>query len=750
MKLPKLFPLSLSRSVCRALIATLPFFSSLVVSVGVDAANATERFAAVKVTSINQRTESRKIAPGSRLDLQVGFFLSKSWNDQGRKELGIAWYLLPQDQQISEIAVQKLGTYIGRSAVRALPVGESNFDLRVAVTDHLPGIEGTYSLVAWLDPTNAVLPRGSQRVHAAPFSVEVASVSTEASGVEIAAFEPDRLALVPVAGSDTFIEGTIGIEALQIDAHNLEVSLCAVFPGSPIDSCTPLEVLRPKEGVFGSSYPIARIEKDEVVTTMFRAKLPKTPTNGELTLRAQVWTGRVGEGTPSDSRDRVISSEAAPNVFTRMSTDFERDMARQIALARKRLKQERLRGKIPNPLRVAKVRNSGAKSIDLDQVLARVTSTIPTTAPLTKVKESDSYALPTGLVSSITGSRFNMPDQDFPWLNNITVTAPPPPEKYNGKAYANLEEFLLCIPFFCGPNSKEEAGREPSQSCVRQFCGSTKEDVNFGGRNSNLLDEQIGFDKNFSGGGFGARVGVTGRAKVYHDQAISDYVAASYETGAFFGVKLFSYSVPIFEASSQSVYSPTEIGSSQTRNELKILGLVIEREDRPSNGLSVTIRKTYGIDKNADVGLGPISVDIEVQAGGSGGVTLAVEQIDILRGIVGSLTPSAGCGAKARALTDVGIGRFGIEGELNLFEDRVPATATFNVGLNVSAKSVTPQLDFDIRNELDGPNGRIKLILEIGISPLTQSFSTTLASFSTGTFVTPIYDKTTTFGSIRY
>jgi hypothetical protein len=629
-------------------------------------------------------------------------------------------------------------------------VGNSTFDLRVAVAEHLPGIEGSYALVAWLDPTNAVLPPHAQRIFPASFNVEVASIATEAAGVEIASFEPDRLSMVAVADTGSFIEGMIGIEALQSDAHNIEVSLCAVLPGATSNSCTELEVLRPQEGVFGPSYPVVKVEKDETVTTMFRAKLPAMTGSGDITLRAHVWSNGVGQGDPSDTRERIVSSEAAPMVFTRMSTDFERDVVRQMAVARRRLKQERLRGRVVNPLKISKVKNSGTKAIDLDQVLTKITSSVPTTAPLTKVRDLNSNALPTGLVSSIPGSRFNMPDQDFPWLDSIGVIAPPPPKRFNGTPYPTLQEFLLCIPFFCGPNSQTEAGREPSQSCVRQFCGSTKEDVNFGGRNTNLLDEQIGFDKNFTGGGFGARVGVTGRAKVYHDKAISDYVAASYETGAFFGVKLFSYSVPIFEASSQSVYSPTEIGSSQTRNELKILGLVIEREDRPSNGLSVTIRRTYGVDKNADVGLGPISVDIEVQAGGSGGVTLAVEQIDILRGIVGSLTPSAGCGARARALTDVGIGRFGIEGELNLFEDRVPATATFNVGLDVSKKSVTPQLDFDIRNELDGPNGRIKLILEIGVPPLSESFSTTLASFSTGTFVTPIYDKTTTFGSIRY
>ena len=714
-------------------------------------------FAPVTVTALNLPEGENIIAPGRRFDISADLFLAKSWNDQGRTELVIGWYLLPIDSPIASDAgaipiqpILRSGTFIGQSGIRGIPTGKSSHNFRFPVVSSLPGIEGEYRLVSILDPLSKIYPSTfGRRGYVAPFTVTIKPLQAQLNTVEIASFTPDTMAFVPVGDERTFLEGTIALDSIGGASSDLSVSICAVPASANSDTCQPLEILNPKDGTYGSAYPVDTIAHDDTVTTMYRALLPIELANGDISLKAQVWRGKAYEGEPLDTRERVVSAERAPMVFQRTMTDFERERERQLALARRALKKQRIRGSIVDPIRVAALRRSGERPLDLDALLTSITRN-PKLASLSRISVEDSFSAPPGLVNSIPGSRFNMPDQDFPWLNNIGVTAPPPPEMYQGRPFPNKEQFTRCIPFFCGPNSPAEAGREPSQSCVLQYCGSTLEDINFGGRNPNLIDEQMGFDKNFSGGGFGARVGVKGRAKVYHDRVISDYVAASYEAGAFFGVKLFGFSLPIFDANSQTVYSPTEILSSQTKNELKILGLVIERENKPSQGLSLVISKTYGVEKNADVGLGPISVDVEVEAGGTGGLRLAVEQIDVLRGIVGSLTPSARCGAAARALTDVGIGRFGIEGSLDLFEDSVPVTATFNVGLDISRKTVTPQLDFDIRNILEGPKGRIKLLLEIDLGLFTESFSTTLASFSTGRFETPIYDKTTTFGSVRY
>ena len=707
-------------------------------------------FPLVTITSLNSPTGETTVAPGRRFDVTAETFLPKSWNDQGRLELTIGWYLLKNEGVVTPKNVLKDGTYIGQSSIRSIPVGNASHDLRFPIANTLPGIEGSYSLVALLDPLNRVYPESVQsRVFVAPFQVTVKGAQAQLSSVEIASFTPDSMAFVPVGVDTTYLEGTLALDSIGGDSSDLAVSVCAVPQGGSSDQCRPLEMLNPEDGSYGTSYPVRLVESDDTVTTMYRAVLPADIAEGDITLRAQVWRGVAYNGDALDSAERIVSAERAPMVFQRTKTDFEREIERQAAIAKRGFKKARIRGNAVNPLRLAALKRSGNAPLDLDAVLTRIAQN-PQLAQLSKVTVEDSFSLPSGLTSTIPGSRFNMPDQDFPWLNNITVTAPPPPESYQGTPFPTIAEFNRCIPFFCGPNSQAEAGKEPSQSCIRQYCGSTKADISFGGRNPNLIDEQIGFDKNFTGGGFGARVGVTGRAKVYHDKVISDYVAASYQAGAFFGVKLFGFSLPIFEANSQTVYSPTEILASQTQNELKILGLVIERENRPSQGLSFEISKTYGVEKNAGVSLGPISVDIEVEAGGTGGVRLAVEQIDVLRGIVGSLTPYARCGAAARALTDVGIGRFGIEGSLDLFEDSVPVTATFNVGLDISKKTVTPQLDFDIRNILEGPKGRIKLILEINFGITTESFSTTLASFSTGRFESTIYDKTTTFGSVKY
>jgi len=705
------------------------------------------KFPETKIVSLNYHEGLTEITPGLNFPIDLSLQSSEDFPESGRYLVPVSFYLVESSrlEDITEKNIAASSIYLGKAFVRSPKKGSNQYNLDIPSQEALVGHTGTYALVAWLDPAGEKSGKKKTKLYLSGLNVTVSEDHYNQPELSIVKIDLDQQAILASDSEDKILGGTLTVQSRFTSTNTVRVSACLVLHDA---SCQNLPIWNSEIQNYDSYFKLSNLERNDQLTTLFQLKLPPQGDEGfnKIRIKLEDESGNA-LNTQADADLHVFRGQTASFYD---DSDFAQDVRSKMAEASKTIKRLRLKGKIPNPLFSLKKTKDG--KIDLAKSLDGIVSAknLVVAKAIGKTTNADSYSLPDGLVSQIPGSRFNMPDQDFPWLKDIGVKADPPPEQYNGKGFPNIAEYRRCIPFFCGPNSPDEAGKEPSESCIRRFCGSTFEDIRYGGRNTNLLDISTGFDKSFSAGGFGARVGISGQSKVYHDKAISDYVAASYETNAFFGVKVFSYSVPIFEAGSQSVYSPTEIGESKSRNLFKLLGRVIEKKEETSGGLSFTISRTFGVEKKAEVGVGPFSIDIKVTAGGTGSLTLAVEQIDVLRGIVGSVTPAASAGATARAVTDVGVGRFGVSGELTLIEDRLPVTATFNVGLDLARKLVKPQLNLNISNVLIGPNGRIDLILEVGVSPFTITYSTKLVSFSTGSFTTSIYNKNTIFGEIAY
>ncbi len=705
------------------------------------------KFPATKITSLNYHEGISEITPGTSFPLNISLQSESDFPENGRYQIPVTFYLFA-DGNIDNLNTKNIAgssLYLGRAYVRSPRKGQNTYNLEIEVKDDLLGHNGNYKLIAWLDPENEKSAKSDSELFVSDFPVTVSDRQFNQPALSITKIDLDQQAILEDATQEKIIGGTLTVQSKFINTESVKVSACLV--GSDI-ICTALPVWDSAIQDYSDSFRMLNLERNDNLTTLFQLKVPPLQAGNSFKIRIILEDeNHIAASTYAESNFGVFT---APQSDFYAETDYAKDVRSKFSLANKRIKQLRLKGKRVNPnYRLVKTKDG---SIDLAKSLDAIVSNknFVLARALGKTTQSDSYNLPPGLVSNIPGSRFNMPDQDFPWLKDIGVKADPPPEAYKGSGFPNLTEYKRCIPFFCGPTTTKDAGKQPSESCIRRFCGSTLEDIRYGGRNPNLLEVNAGFDKSFSASGFGARVGIGGQAKVYHDKAISDYVAASYSTSAYFGVKVFSYSVPIFDVRSQTVYSPTEITDSMSRNVFKVLGRVIEKKESKSDSLSLTISQTYGVKKTAEVGIGPYDIDIDVEAGGTGGLQLAVGQIDILRGISGSLTPFARAGATAKASTSVGFGSFGVSGELTLIEDRVPVVATFNVGLNLSKKRITPQLNLNISNELIGPNGNIKLFIEIDLLLGSVTYSTTIASFSTGTFTSSIYNKDTIFAEIAY
>ena len=701
------------------------------------------KFPKTSITSINYHEGVSIITPSLGFTVDVSIRTSNDFPEFGRYHLPVAFYLVDPNSiySVKKETIAANSIYLGRGYINSPRKGDTQHSIEIPGQEALLGHDGSYKLIAWLDPDGEKLD--NSEIYLSDLELSISSDLYNKPSLAFTNVTLDQQAVLADESQPRVLGGSLTIQSQFANTESSFITACFVKDDG---ECLALEMWDASIGDYGLGFRIRNLERNDKVTTLFQLRLPPQESNLNARIRFKIHDDAGQSSSAQIDTDFGIVPRPISNFFE--DTDFAKDVRSRILAATRSLKKMRMKGKVP----VFKLKKSKDGKIDLVRSLEAISNVknAVVAKAIGKTVNADSSSLPSGLVSSIPGSRFNMPDQDFPWLKDIEVKADPPPQEYKGNGFPNIAEYRRCIPFFCGPNSPEEAGREPSESCVRRFCGSTFEDIRYGGRNTNLLEVNTGYDKSFSGGGFGARVGVGGQAKVYRDKAISDYVAASYATQAFFGVKVFSYSLPIFEASSQAVYSPTEITESMSRNEFKILGRLIEKREAGSNGLSVRISKTYGVKKSAEVGIGPFSIDIEVEAGGTGGLGLGIDQIDVLRGISGNVTPYAEIGASARAVTDVGIGRFGISGELVLIEDSVPLVATFNVGLDVARKVISPQLNLNISNVLTGPNGRIDLILVVGSFPFEVEYSTRLASFSTEQETTSIYNKTTVFAEISY
>lgn len=729
-------------------IAGMVFFLSALTLLSFNQADAakkkkTVKFPQTRITAFNYHDGISKITPGLSFTVDASIHAAADFPEAGRYQVPVALYLAHPESAggITKANIATNTIYLGRGYIRSPKKGESVHQLEISGQEALIGHDGNYKLIAWLDPEDAK-SLGSG-LFFSDLTVEVSGKNYNKPALSIAHVDLDTQAILAGDTEAKTLGGSLTVQSQFANTASGFISACLVQADG---ACSSLEIWDPAVRGYGSGFRILNLDNNDKVTTLFQLKLPPLAPGQNSRIRFRIEDeSLLAESAESEADFTVFT---APVFSSHANTDFDTDVKERIKAARRTFRQMRLRGVIPS----FKLKKSKDGSIDLARSLESIANARNAVVikAIGKTVNADSSSLPPDMVSSITGSRFNMPDQDFPWLKDIDVKADPPPQEYRGAGFPTIAEYRRCIPFFCGPNSPAEAGQAPSESCIRRFCGSTFEDIRYGGRNPNLLEVNTGYDKSYSAGGFGARVGIGGQAKVYHDKAISDYVAASYNAEAFFGVKVFSYSVPIFEATSQAVYSPTELTEGMSRNEFKILGRLIEKREAGSSGLSIRISKTYGVKKSADVGIGPFSVDIQVEAGGTGGLGLGIDQIDILRGISGNVTPFARIGATARAVTDVGFGRFGVSGELTLMEDSVPVVATFNVGLDLARKVIRPQLNLNISNILTGPNGRIDLILIVGSGIFEISYSTKLASFSTEEIPTSIYNKNTVFSELSY
>lgn len=719
---------------------------SLLISQPSQAASKASRLPHVAIQSLNYQDGIVEATPGRRFSLEVTVKAAKDFPEPGRHIVPISFYLVPQEisQAVTRESIARDGLYFGSSDIRSPHRGISDFPVDFIVPETLVGREGTYTLVAWLDPGAQRIKASKNKLFISPLTIRLSDEKYGKAALAVGRIVPDSNAVI--SDRDQIIGGSLEIESYFSDSPAVSVSFCKVVSA---EECIPLKVWDYTQQTYADRFQVrSGVRKNQAVTTLFQLILPQELMTRQITIKTTVED--INQVVSAGSAEFKLSSYAGVPGNLYEDTDFAREVRNRIAQAKSQIRKGRQTGRISNPASLFRIRKGQSRPVKLSAILNTISKNARVILSAAKVNEQDTTTPLVGLKSNLPGSRFNMPDGDFVWLKDIGVTAPPAPERYKGTGFADFSKYLACIPFFCGPNSPDEAGKEPSESCIRSFCGTTLEDLRYGGRNTNLLDEQAGFDKSYSSSGFGARVGVSGQAKVYHDPAVMNYVAASYDTDAFFGVKLFSYSIPIFEIGSQSVYSPTAIEYSMSRSFLKFLGQTVALREGKSSGLELTISQFFGAGKDGSVGIGPISVDLTVEAGAHASLGLSIPAIDSNVGIQGSVSPGASIGATASANVDIGIGDFGIDCTLTLMSDQLPVTATFNPQLNISRKVVTPKLNLNITNQLTGPEGSIDLHLEIGPPGFRVSHSKNVVSFSTGNITTPIYNKNITFGDLSY
>lgn len=707
-----------------------------------------ERVENLKIRAINLSDGQSTVTPGSGLDLEIEFQSSTTFKKE--QMIDFDFYLVaPEGSAQVTLSDITSNPYLGYTHSFSPVKGLNTFQARVQTAENLS--EGEFELFAVINASGQVKEPIRDNLYRSGIILSVDPENRYDPALEIVDFEPSQSVIIFKEQSPNSVNGLLVLEAQFTDIELVTLEYCIQISES---ECRSVQVWDTESQSFLEQTSISNLEDRKFQATQFTVLIPEDLRDELIPHIGKAYGDKFtlkvnasDESGLSASASKEIALFPPLPINPYLNTDYGRELQQKANRLRNQLRSARRSGKVPSlldDLRKTKSRSSTLLKEDqtdfgvislkqaMNMSLRQVRKTLVgfyRAAYQANTVEQYHGSTP---ASTLAESRFNMSDADFAWLFNINVDVPPPPTKFNGNnPYASYALWERCIPYFCGPVDQSKTGTAPSQACIRYYCGTTKEDIRFGGRNPSLYQKAYGLDSKMSYKGFGFDVGLGSDFEIYADKAINNYVATSAGGHGHFAIKVFNKTVNIFEARLTAVASPTELDNSYMRMGLWFLGLKLQAKEGKTEVKVDGLSATAGYQVKSDVSIAGKGLTLEGKAGGTVGLDIAVQSSTEEDGLKVIIAPWVKLGTSVEVSTAGPGVSFWVSGSLDLVEDRLEESALMDVNLDIVNRRITPSLVFDISNRLLGPKGSLEVGVKFGVDPFTVSGSLTLASFST-------------------